>query len=126
MINYFNFKKLNGQYLLTNDFGKYAFLTPNDFHELITNGAVTDNKLNDELCRKKFVYTSSLKSFVDNNTYLMNDAKEYLFHPTTIYLWLISLAASKELSILLLKLLKCKSNRYSDFILGLRARTAVC
>ena len=39
------------------------------------------------------------------------------FHPTTIYLWLISLAASKELSILLLKLLKCKSNRYSDFIL---------
>ncbi len=49
-----------------------------------------------------------------------------LFHPTTIYLWLRSLAASKELSILLLKLLKCKSNRYSDFILGLRARTAVC
>ena len=44
-------------------------------------------------------------------------------NPTTIYLWLISLAASKELSILLLKLLKCKSNRYSDFILGLRART---
>ena len=45
---------------------------------------------------------------------------------TTIYLWLISLTASKELSILLLKLLKCKSHRYSDFILGLRARTAVC
>ena len=33
--------------------------------------------------------------------------------PTTMYLWLISLTASKELSILLLKLLECKSNRYS-------------
>ena len=31
---------------------------------------------------------------------------------TTIYLWLISLTASKELSILLLKLLQCWSNRY--------------
>lgn len=90
MINYFNFKKLNGQYLLTNNFGKYAFLTPNDFHELITNGAVTDNKLNDELCRKKFVYTSSLKSFVDNNTYLMNDAKEYLFHPTQLHIFVVT------------------------------------
>ena len=28
--------------------------------------------------------------------------------PTTIYLWLISLTASKELSILLLKLLECR------------------
>ena len=29
-------------------------------------------------------------------------------YPTTIYLWLISLTASKELSILLLKLLECR------------------
>ena len=32
---------------------------------------------------------------------------DYLL-PTTIYLWLISLTASKELSILLLKLLECR------------------
>ena len=60
------------------------------------------------------------------NDYLETLTESFLFYPTTIYLWLIFLAASKELSILLLKLLKCKSNRYSDFILGLRARTAVC
>ena len=46
----------------------------------------------------------------------------YNFLPTTIYLWLISLTSSKELSILLLKLLECKSNRYSGFLLGLCAR----
>ena len=33
--------------------------------------------------------------------------KDFSF-PTTIYLWLISLTASKELSILLLKLLECR------------------
>ena len=32
----------------------------------------------------------------------------YNFLPTTIYLWLISLTSSKELSILLLKLLECR------------------
>ena len=26
MINYFNFEKRDGKYLLTNDFGKYAFV----------------------------------------------------------------------------------------------------
>lgn len=96
MINYFNFKKLNGQYLLTNDFGKYAFLMPNDFHELITKGAVTDHNLDDELCRKKFVYTSSLKSFIDNNTYLMNDAKEYLFHSTQLHIFVVTNACNMQ------------------------------
>ena len=36
-----------------------------------------------------------------------NGTKEKGVSPTTIYLWLISLTASKELSILLLKLLEC-------------------
>ena len=42
---------------------------------------------------------------------------------TTIYLWLISLTASKELSILLLKLLKCmEQSVYRLIHLGLRVR----
>ena len=80
-------------------------------------------------------WTPSQQDSQDENELKKHSARDFQrlpsmstsgFHPTTIYLWLISLAASKELSILLLKLLKCKSNRYSDFILGLRARTAVC
>ena len=47
----------------------------------------------------------------------------YNFLPTTIYLWLISLTASKELSILLLKLLKCmEQSVYRLIHLGLRVR----
>ena len=43
--------------------------------------------------------------------------------PTTMYLWLISLTASKELSILLLKLLKCmEQSVYRLIHLGLRVR----
>ena len=40
--------------------------------------------------------------------YLVGLTEERAPYPTTIYLWLISLTASKELSILLLKLLECR------------------
>lgn len=35
MLNYFNFKKFDNQYLLTNDFGRYVFLDEKDFILLI-------------------------------------------------------------------------------------------
>ena len=66
-------------------------------------------------------------------TFRMTDSTEKEFNvdnlilkilsPTTIYLWLISLTASKELSILLLKLLKCmEQSVYRLIHLGLRVR----
>ena len=39
---------------------------------------------------------------------IMRPFGEIVSTPTTIYLWLISLTSSKELSILLLKLLECR------------------
>ena len=48
---------------------------------------------------------------------------QFALSSTTIYLWLISLTASKELSILLLKLLKCmEQSVYRLIHLGLRVR----
>ena len=48
---------------------------------------------------------------------------QFVLSSTTIYLWLISLTASKELSILLLKLLKCmEQSVYRLIHLGLRVR----
>ncbi len=34
-LNYFNFKRLGGKVLLTNDFGDYLFLTEQDFRQMI-------------------------------------------------------------------------------------------
>ena len=55
--------------------------------------------------------------------YIMAGSKLQASLSTTIYLWLISLTASKELSILLLKLLKCmEQSVYRLIHLGLRVR----
>ena len=36
MINYFNFKKFDDDYLLTNDLGRYMFVSAPEFKALLT------------------------------------------------------------------------------------------
>ena len=98
----------------------------------LSNGTV-ENYLGAIRCIKKHpiaerklktVTAEHLQSFLDLLTFggefpdgkvRKGYSKDYI-HSTTIYLWLISLTASKELSILLLKLLQCWSNRYIGFL----------
>lgn len=35
--NYFNYKKIRDKYLLTNDLGRYIFLTKDEFLRFVTN-----------------------------------------------------------------------------------------
>ena len=44
MLNYFNFKKRQKDYLLTHDFGNYCILSNDEFNELIARNNVTDEK----------------------------------------------------------------------------------
>ena len=90
MINYFNFKRIDDKYLITNDFGHYMFLSPDDFEDFVTEGQVQDPYQSEELYKKKFVYNSSSKSFVDDNAYLMKEAKDYLFHPTQLHIFVVT------------------------------------
>ena len=60
---------------------------------------------------RTFMNASIVNSSISNNIYLpffLSAVFLAFFLPTTIYLWLISLTSSKELSILLLKLLECR------------------
>ena len=82
----------------------------------VTKAAIKYKTNRQYIYRWKRRFDGSIESLCDRS-------RRPHFHPTTIDLWLISLAASKELSILLLKLLECKSTWYSKFILGLCART---
>ena len=52
MINYFNFSKRDNGYLLTNDFGMYAFVSDNTFDELIHDNVSKDNPERDILIEK--------------------------------------------------------------------------
>ena len=62
MINYFSFKKFEDKYLITNDFGKYSFLEPSDFWNLILlKGDVGKETIKNELSEVEKHFLESVK-----------------------------------------------------------------
>lgn len=94
MINFFNFKKLSDQYLLTNDFGKYVFLDNNQFAELIAKKDVSDNDLREELKEQLFIFDTSKEAFTDKYHHDMFKAKEYLYSSTQLFIFVVTTACN--------------------------------
>lgn len=90
MINYFNFKKVNEQYLLTNDFGRYIFLSPGQFREFLEQGKVTDPVIENRLKKNAFVFESSIESFLNEYSHHMVNAKKYLYQPTQLHIFVVT------------------------------------
>ena len=57
--NYFNFKPFGEQYLLTNDFGRYAFLDRDEFKRLIAKEVDPDSPLGTRLKENRLLYCGS-------------------------------------------------------------------
>lgn len=68
MINYFNFEKRDGKYLLTNDFGKYAFVNEDTFHALVQDKVSDDNPTKQELLDKGFLIKGSMEGFIQKTS----------------------------------------------------------
>ena len=67
MINYFNFQKRNNKYLISNDLGKYQFISEKTFQQLIDNVVPDDENEKNTLIENGFIYEGTLESFVKNN-----------------------------------------------------------
>lgn len=85
MLNYFHFKELNGQYLLTNDIGRYVFLNKSELRNLIAGEISPDSELGLRLKEKRFLFEESVLAFTEQNTYLMRDSKNYVFSATSLH-----------------------------------------
>ena len=96
MINFFNFKKVNHQYLLTNDFGRYIFLTPVQFRELLEQAKVTDPVIENRLKKNAFLFDTSIEAFLDQYRYHLMDAKKYLYHPTQLHIFVVTTACNMQ------------------------------
>ena len=61
-LNYFNFKENKNNYLITNDIGKYNFLSKQDFKNLIQRKELTP-ELKHELIENGFIYEGNEEIF---------------------------------------------------------------
>lgn len=90
MLNYFNYKKCANSYLLTNDFGYYCILTPEQFEELITKHSVRNEDKEIELEDKGFVYICGREEFIQKFTDRLRNMKQYLFRPTSLHIFVVT------------------------------------
>jgi His-Xaa-Ser system radical SAM maturase HxsB len=88
-LNYFNFKEKQGNYLITNDIGKFVFLSKQNFKNLIQKKEL-DNELKVELIKKGFIYDSNEELFAMNQAMQLRNTKEYMLTATTLHIFVVS------------------------------------
>jgi len=94
MINFFNFKELNAQYLITNDLGRYAFISDAELLQLVNDDISPQSKCGKELEEKGFVFSSSRQSFLQHYEHQMRDSKNYLFGATSLHIVVVTAACN--------------------------------
>ena len=90
MINYFRFSKFDGEYLITNDFGKFAFLKEPEFHLLLEDKIDSSSGIYKELEEKYFVYHGDREAFLQSVKEYSVCSRSYLFSATSLFIFVVS------------------------------------
>lgn len=94
MMNYFNFKEFSGRYLLTNDFGRYAFLEKEELFHFLKGDMDLTSGIGQELCDALFAYSGSYPAFELETKYLLRDSKNYVFTATSLFIFVVTTACN--------------------------------
>lgn len=90
MINYFNFKKLNNEYLITNDLGRYLFADKKELFSLINNQVDMNSDFGKSAEGNMFCYDGSPRGFAEKVKPYFRDSKNYLFSSTGLHIFVVT------------------------------------
>lgn len=97
MINYFNFKKLkNDKYLITNDFGEFAFVDNDCYSKLIADNISRDDANFDLLVNRGFVIDGSIEEFIQERFYQIRNLKSYCLTGTSLHIFAVTNACNLD------------------------------
>lgn len=102
-LNYFNFKKLNSKFLLTNDFGKYAFVSEEELKETVSGHVETGSDLETRLINAGIIYKQTDLEFSGSGKYLLRENKSYMEMATSLHIFVVTTACN-------MKCLYCQAN----------------
>ena len=89
-LNYFNFKHFNEQILMTNDFGKYAFVSKDDFKKIISKKIDMDSELAKMLIEKNMIYDESDLEYSLKNKYPLREIKRHVNTATALHIFVVT------------------------------------
>ena len=88
-INYFNFRRFQDKYLLTNDAGEYVFLD-NDAFQRIINKEMLPGSVFNELKEKHLIFDTDEAVFVNEYKNYIKGNKRYLFGATSLHIFVLN------------------------------------
>ena len=89
MINYFNFKPFKDKVLITNDMGKYQFVSEETLSAMVNNSHIEEDVLA-QLKDKFFVYDEYDEILAEKAKYYIRDSKSYLFSSTSLHIFVLT------------------------------------
>ncbi len=95
MLNYFNFRKIEGKYLITNDTGQYSFIDAAVLKQLISNEVQLTADQGCILRNKGFIYESR-ESFLEDQRQKLRRAKGHLLHCTSLHIFVLTNACNLQ------------------------------
>lgn len=93
-LNYFNFKVFEDKFLLTNDFGKYAFLKPEEFLSVMKKSVASDTQLYKKLIESKMIYDTADIEYSYENAYELRNAKGYVNIASSLHIFVVTTACN--------------------------------
>lgn len=90
MNNHFNFMWRNGEVLITNDFGDYAFLSKEEFSAFVTNSVQKNSSLYEMLRDRGFIIDENVDVFMSRRVGDLRNMKGYLFTSTALHIFAVT------------------------------------
>ncbi len=88
-LNYFNFKEMDDDYLLTTDAGKFVFLNKDNFNHLIKKEKINE-EIEKYLMEKGIIYYGNDEIFSNNYAKEVRQMKEYVLTSTSLHIFVVS------------------------------------
>ena len=94
--NYFNYKKIRDKYLLTNDLGRYIFLTKDEFLRFVTNKLDPQEGLAGRLKDEYFLYEGSTYDFVEKAGAEFREYRRNLFQGASLHIFVLTKQCNQQ------------------------------
>ena len=94
--NYFNYKQVKDKYLLTNDIGRYVFLTKDQFYRFLMDKLELEEEITAALKENYFLYDTSDYDFVEEAGSAFRDYRRNLFQGAALHIFVLTKQCNQQ------------------------------
>jgi len=111
-LNFFNFKKMGNDILMTNDLGYYMFVTQKEFEDIVNKRIDLNSELGEKLLETRMIYDGDRYSFTSEVRHELRGVKKFVNTPTALHIFVVTTACNMACVYCQANNGSCNSNLY--------------